>query len=329
MVDLTSLSDAELSAHFRSLSGRSAEAERYLDIVLPDEDAGAVALACQASDAGFGDFYAWQLWNTKVAEVLRKEGMRGLFGIVATNDHSDYGALDEALASGGPLVAAIPHHGHYVLAIMALIERVRARRDVMIFYADPRKRAGNAIFDDGFATCHWADLNSRVQLLHDNRDGLAKALRGLREGKVLVILPDVGPDPERTRLVPFLSRALPTMLGTATLSRKTGARILPVVETLGGDGLHFCATFSKELSTASSNDANESLYNDYGATCSLFSRLGELMQQSLHRWQFCREFFLSEVQLPRLEPEAVGPIASALLASSRANPFAIPPVHVP
>jgi hypothetical protein len=328
MIELTSFSDAALSDHFRSLFERSAEAERHLGIPLSDNDAASVALACQASKARFGDFYAWQLWNSRVADVLRKEGMRGLFGIVAANDHSNYELLDEALESEAPLIAAIPHHGHYVLAIMALIERVRERRDAMIFYADPKKRSGNAIFDDGFSTCHWSDRNSRVQLLHDNREGLAKALRGLREGKVLVILPDVGPEPERTRLVPFLRRALPTMLGTATLSRKTGARILPLVETLGGEELHFCSTFSQTLKAAPSDGVHESLYSDYEATCSLFSRLGAHMEKSLYRWQFCREFFSSGTELPRLDPDTATSVASALLASSRANPFAIPPIEI-
>lgn len=329
MTELESLSDAELSAYLRSMKSRSVEAERVLGIELSDEDANSVALACQASSARYGDFYAWQFWNAKVAEVLRREGIRGLFGVVAERDHSNYALLDDALSSSAPLIVAIPHHGHYVLAIMALIERIRASRDAMIFYADPKKRSGNAIFDEGFANCHWSELGSRVDLLHDDRGGLASALRGLREGKVLVIMPDVGPDPDRTRLIPLFGRALPTRLGTATLSRKTGARILPVVETLGGDGLNFRCTFSDRLNCSPSDDVHEALFNDYSTTCSLFSLLGERMTPDLYRWQFFREFFSSSLQLPRLRPGEVHAIAEALLASSRADPFAIPAITLP
>lgn len=329
MLKLSALPDDKLFPYLHSLRDRSRRVEQFLGIQMPDHEADAVSKACAAGGHGFGAFYAWQMCNSRIAALLRANASNAVLDLVSVHDCSDYAPLEEALARDEPLIVAIPHHGHYVLAMSALIERIRAVREVMVFYADPAKRSANAVFDSGIANSHWSTPGSGVHVLHDDRAGLASALRGLRQGRVLVIMPDVGPEPERTRLVPFFGRSLPTMLGTATLSRKTGAAILPVSETLADGRLDFACRFAPPAQCPEAADGHASLFADYATTCQLFASFERLMAADLHRWQFCRAFFSSSLDLPRLLPDEVEPIAEALLTSSRADPFAIPAIALP
>lgn len=327
---LESLSDARLAEYMAGLRTRSTEVEFFLDIAMPDREAHAVRRACDASGVTIGAFYCWYFHKARIARLLRQAAAPEILALVARTDRTDYAPLDAWLARPEPLIVAIPHHGHYVLAMSGLIERIRARRPVMVFYADPKTRRSNEVFDAGIANSHWSQPGSGVQVLHDDRAGLAEALKGLRQGKVLIIMPDVGPDPLQTRLVPFLGGAIPTMLGTATLSRKTGAVVLPVAEAMPNGGLDFATHFAAPMAPPANDlrDPVATLLSDYSRTCELFAALGELMKSDLYRWQFVRAHFASKLDLPQLEPSFIAPVTEALLASSRANPFAVAPLRL-
>ena len=76
-------------------------------------------------------------------------------------------------------------------------------------------------------------------MIHNTRAGLVKAIRGLQQGAVVIIMPDVYQDESETYQLPFCGRPLSVMLGTAALARKTGAGVLPMIARAESTGIRF------------------------------------------------------------------------------------------
>lgn len=306
----------------RTLGGwkrRSLRIEHWLQVVMPNTEAEAVSTACAQSGVCIGAFYRWYWDKARVARLLNRVGSDEVLRQLGKVDATDYSGLDALIGQEQPLIVAMPHHGHYILSILGLVGRLRRQRGVMVFYARPSARPGNAMFDAGFQASSWSGPDSGVQVLHDDRSGLSNALRGLRQGKSLIIMPDVANSAEHTYLVPFAGYAFNAMLGTAALARKTNARIVAAVSRVTGRGLGFRTCFAPVPDGGVvSADAHAIELADYAMTCRLFNVL-ERMMPDLYRWQFVREHYISRLQLPRLVPDQLAELAAAFLDSSRAR----------
>lgn len=306
--------------------------ERFLETPLSDQDHRALQVACARSDCRFGRFYHWYLQKKVISSIWRTISREGVLRMVSSLDRSDYAGLDAALAQQRGLLLALPHHGLYINTIVALIERVRTGRDIYIFYGDPATHPGNEVFD---ALCRrvWLDdPQSRVQVLYDNRQGLAKALRSLQQGAAVIIMPDVFKDEMDTLQIPFCGRAMNIMMGTAVLARKTGAAILPLVCRPEGRGMDFVTEIGPCLDcsepAAGEQDVSAELLN-YRTMLNVFRYYESVMGKQIVYWQFARQMYAHDAELPRLDREGMMRAAEAMVDDARLHvPSAFPPAAV-
>ena len=157
---------------------------------------------------------------------------------------------------------------------------------MFVFYESPETHETNAIFD----VIHervFGNAASKVSILHNNRAGLVRAMKELRKGSVVFILPDVFKDVEDTYKVPFCGMWRDFMLGSAVIARRSNARILPVVAQPRQDLFGFSNQFGTQIESGQTDGSPEGdLHANYRATLSMFRALEPLMEDSLFYWQY-------------------------------------------
>lgn len=296
--------------------------ERLLGLDFTPREFASVRAACDASGERLGAYYFWKLAQVAEVQVFRRLGKRATLALITGSDRSDYTALDPHLEDPRGTLLAIPHHGSFVFSIVALVERIRRQRPVFVFYEAPEVHSTNEIFD----LLHqrlFGDAGSGVTILHNNRNGLATAIRQLKLGSFVVIMPDVYKDRDDTYQIPFCGRTRNAMLGTAVLARRTGATILPMVPECSGDGFEFRTRFGQAIAPAVSGGADgadaavHDLWCDYRTTVALFRQFEAFMRGRLLHWQYCRTHFSAEPAPPELDAEALVRLSELFLKDPR------------
>lgn len=309
-----------VGAPIRLLRKRSRILERVLKTPLTAADERAIATACEESDGSqIGDFYYWYYQKLITAHAVRSLNGPKALALIARLDKTDYQHAKSILQKKGGVIVAVPHHHHYILAIIALARQLSTAKDVYIFYGDPKTHPGNEVFD------HLSRLvfdQSRVNVIYDDKRGLSKALRSLRKGAVLFILPDVFRDESVTFHIPFYGRAMRVMLGTATLARKTGSVVVPAVAVSNG-GMSFRTRFLPEIHVEQEPQDRTKL-SDYKATRILFDRYEAVMRPDLLCWQNVRQHMLTPPKFDELTAEEIDRIIDLLPN----DPVLLPPLCV-
>ena len=289
----------------RAISRRVRWVERLLQIEYTDSEFAGIHAVYASAGQGIGDFYYWKAVNAILLvwmKLLDARGIRRLISILETS-------ADElpALEPGQGVIFAIPHHGHFVMSIISIADRVSAGRAVYVFYESPGAHATNALFD----VLHkkiFGPESSCVHIIHNDRRGLATALKALGSGAALIILPDVYKDVADTFVFPFLGRQWHAMVGTATLARKTNAVIYPVVSRPGCSFYAFQTILGSPIvpdrEDASILDANVN-YLDYRITFKMFTAFAHMMQSSLAFWQYAGTLFLDAKPFACLDTHAI------------------------
>lgn len=277
---------ARLMAPIQLLDGNLTSLDRLLGRELTIPQVNAIAQACRAGGRRFGAYYHWKLRQIAQVATMRTLDRNKAIALVRSNDHSEYAPLDDAMADPRGLLIAIPHHGHYVQGIIAMCERLEGKRDVFVFYESPEAHETNAVFD----VIHervFGNADSKVSILHNNRVGLVRALKELRKGSVVFLLPDVYKHVENTYRVPFCGMQRDFMLGSAVIARRSNARILPVVVQPMQDLFGFTNRFCSQIEVGQTDGSQEGdLHADYRATLGMFRALQPLMEDSLFYWQY-------------------------------------------
>lgn len=268
--------------------------ERWLDMSLQDGDEAALREVCRRIGWPLGRYHHWYLLKWWISRRVRALDAPRCRAWLERLDRSDYAALDAALQDPSGLLLAIPHHGHYILSMIAVAERLFRVREVLVFYGNPQTHPGNALFDRLYQSL-FDPADPRMQVIHDDRAGLIKALRGLRRGAVVMIMPDVHRDEAEAHPVEFCGRPLHLMLGTAALARMAGARVLPMVACARQPGLRFANRFGPVLQADASAPASLA---DYRLTCRLFECFESLMAGELLHWQYVRQHQRGEGVFP-------------------------------
>jgi hypothetical protein len=282
---------AALAAPLKLLSARSRRVEDWLHLPLTDEDARLLREACAASGARFGHYYHWYLQKSLVAGAVRGLDAGKAARLLAATDRTDYAAAAAIAASDTGVLVAIPHHGHYILAMTALAHVVARHRKVLVFYGQPATHKGNEAFDN-LHRMLCCDSAAGIEVIHDTRQGLARAIRALKAGEVVFIMPDAFRDEDATMMVPFCGKLTNVMLGTAVLARKTGAWILPAVATPGGHlGFRTCfgARIDHPWPHAGVASAEATKVMDYAVTRAIFAAFEKCMSGQLLYWQHVRQ----------------------------------------
>jgi hypothetical protein len=282
---------AALAAPLKWLSARSRLVEGRLGLPLTDDDARLLQEACAASGARLGHYYHWYLQKSLVAGAVRGLDAGKAARLLSASDRTDYAAAAGIMASDAGVLVAIPHHGHYILAMTALAHVVARHRKVLVFYGQPATHKGNEAFDN-LHRMLCCDTTAGIEVIHDTRQGMARAIRALKSGEVVFIMPDAFRDEEATMMVPFCGKLTNVMLGTAVLARKTGAWILPAVATPSGH-LGFRTRFGARIDhpwrPAGGASADAARVMDYAVTRALFARFEQVMSGQLLYWQHVRQ----------------------------------------
>jgi lauroyl/myristoyl acyltransferase len=145
-----------------------------------------------------------------------------LYDHVAKNILLDDGLRDAVAASKGrSIIISTPHYGPFLDGALWMLGLSSAERPLQIFYDPPTRVDKNASFDKLFER-----FPERVEVLHNDNRGVIGALKRLRSGSILGIMPDVLQEPEKSVCVPFCNRMYPAMQGTAFLALKSNALIV-------------------------------------------------------------------------------------------------------
>ncbi|HEX6928551.1 MAG TPA: lysophospholipid acyltransferase family protein, partial [Gammaproteobacteria bacterium] len=155
---------------------------------------------------------------------LRARGRRALARHAARDvTYLDPAWLDVITRSARPVILFTPHYGCFVSASLRIARDLGAHRRVNIFFDDPRDNPTTGMFAPLYTR-----FGGNVNVLYNSRRAVVAALRALKEGEVLTMMPDVYDVSGGYAAVPFFGGLTNAMTGTAFLACKTGALLVPV-----------------------------------------------------------------------------------------------------
>lgn len=291
----------------RSLATPHPRLERLIGLELSAADLAALAPALEADGVRLGHYYAWYLEKLLVAKRVRRGSSAEMLRFVRSSDATDLRDIDRAISHPAGTVLALPHYGHYILCAVSLIMHIGRSRDVGIFYGEPATHRGNEVFDRLYEVL-FKGRNPNVHIYHTDRQGMVGALRLLKAGGVLIMMPDVHQKRDETFAIPFLGLSLDVMLGTAALARKTGSALVPVLP-LGTGPLKFRTQIGCPVNTEAVAGAGDSsqreCFRDYAATCAVFDQYQRWMSGACIQWQYVREHYARRASFVELAPDVV------------------------
>lgn len=162
---------------------------------------------------------AWFL-HSRAMRVRPRTLMDHLARNIALDDRLRDAAAETA-AEGRSIIISTPHYGPFLDGALWMLGLSTPERPLNIFYDPPDRVGKNAAFDALFER-----FPERVDVLHNDSRGVITALKRLRNGCILGMMPDVLQEPEKSVCVPFCKRMYPVMQGTAFLALKSNALIL-------------------------------------------------------------------------------------------------------
>ncbi|KTG16930.1 MULTISPECIES: hypothetical protein [unclassified Guyparkeria] len=130
----------------------------------------------------------------------------------AVKDMPGFEAIEAAIETGRGAILLAPHIGNWELGGLA----TAARTPTTVMYRPPREPALEALLIEVRSRC-GADMAPA------NLRGVRQALRALKRGELVAILPDQAPRHGEGVLAPFFGHPALTMTLIRTLSRRTGA----------------------------------------------------------------------------------------------------------
>ena len=152
-------------------------------------------------ETGMGLLETAPIWNWSRSQV--ESAIVGMHG---------FETIEAALESGRGAIVLAPHIGNWELGGLA----TSARTQTTIMYRPPREPALEALLND-------VRSRSGADMAPANLRGVRQALRALKRGELVAILPDQAPREGEGVLAPFFGHPALTMTLIRTLSRRTGA----------------------------------------------------------------------------------------------------------
>jgi lauroyl/myristoyl acyltransferase len=317
---------ADATRPLQYLRRPSAWLERQLGLEFNEATLRGVTRACERAGVGIGAYYHWCIQKSLVSSRVRTIDRASALATVAEMDQTDYTHFKLGADERGHIVA-IPHFGHYVLSIIALLRRIPASNTVYLFYGDPATHKGNDLFDRLHGLLRVTQPN--VCVIHDNRMGICAAIRALQAGDIVVLMPDAFTRERDTLVVPFYGRPLNVALGTAAMARKTGAHILPMVSVPSSRGLGFRSVFASPIAPQRVEGDDEArLHADYVTTLRLFESFETCFGTAVYQWQHASAHFAGEATFPVIAPEAIAALAEDVLSDPRLLAARLAPLSI-
>lgn len=310
-----------LASPLRRLDIRSTKFEEYLGLTLDEGDVDRIRSS--GDGVRIGAYYHWYLQKKVVAQAIKQLEREPAIRFLNAADRTDYRQAKLILDCPTGVLIAIPHHSHYILSMTALAAHLGKHRKVKVFYGQPATHKGNEVFDHLHEVL-FSDPACNVEVIHDDRQGLAKAIKGLKSGDIVFIMPDAFQNEDATLMFPFCERLMSSMLGTAVLARKTGSCVLPVLSKTDVHGLGFSTWFGDPiehlLSDGAGLTAEQTKLADYGLMRRVYEQLEEQMLPELYQWQHVRGHLANAPKSNLVEQGALAALADSIANHSIFKP---------
>lgn len=183
--------------------------------------------------------------------------------------------LDAVAASDAPVIFVTPHYGNFPAGCLKLIKEIGRSKTVNAFYNPPSKNRSSEGFEQLFQ-----GLGYGFNALFNDDTAVLKALRVLKRGEALTMMPDVFDISGHVLYVPFFGRLVPAMAGTALFALKSKATII-VGYNCPGEGLKSTLKLGAPLVFERSGKLDEDIA---GLTAAIFRELEAQIRQSPEHW---------------------------------------------
>ena len=189
--------------------------------------------------------------------------------------------LEVALAAPNPIVLFTPHFGNYALGAVWLALAVEGRKPLLYFYDPPERNPFAPVLRRLLDK-----LGCNAEAIHNDRTAVRKALKGLRSGAVLTMMPDVFQYDRASLYVPMFGHFTMAMPGTAFFALKSDATLLPFYchREPSGDVFRFDAPLALERT---GNDLDD----QYRLTARVVANMEQHITEQPALWAYWETIF--------------------------------------
>jgi hypothetical protein len=158
-------------------------------------------------------------------------------------------------------------------------------------------------------------LDSGTSAVLNDRKGILRAFRHVKDGGVIAIMPDFASPSSNSMFVPFFGRFYETLPGAATMANKSGAQVATVY--CRGDAHGRYAMTANRVTTPSSSidDADAA----YGLSAAIFADMERVIRPDAPMWAFWDTYStrsLTGVRVPKTIDELHTVLRAAELTAS-------------
>lgn len=195
--------------------------------------------------------------------------------------YTDLGIVKELCDQNTPIILVTPHYGAFVAASIKVIRDFGARKTVNLFFDDPQNNPSNSAFPPIFER-----LGGNSAVLLNNRRSVVSAVRALKDGQILTMMPDVYNVGGAHVAVPFFGRFTHAMTGTAYFALKSNALLVPVY-SYPVKGISCAIDIQKPIKLSENRNFEHALYE---TTASIFKNIEEQLLLRPEHWEYWSEF---------------------------------------
>jgi len=183
--------------------------------------------------------------------------------------------LDTVVESDAPVIFVTPHYGNFAAGCLKLIKEIGHRKTINAFYNPPLKSRASQGFEELFHR-----LGYGYHALFNDDTAVLKALRVLKRGEALTMMPDVFDITGHVLYVPFFGRLIPAMAGTALFAIKGRANVI-VGYNCPGPGLASTLKLGAPIYYETTGDLEVDLPT---LTAAIFSELERQIRAAPEHW---------------------------------------------
>lgn len=161
--------------------------------------------------------------------------------------------LDALKQDEKPVIFVTPHYGSFQIGCLKLIQELGKHKTVNAFYNPPEKNRSSEGFEELFK-----GLGYGFNPLFNDDTAVLKALRVLKRGQALTMMPDVFDISGHALYVPFFGKLVPAMAGTAMFALKSNATVI-VGYSCPQQGLDSCLQLGRPLEICRTGNLEEDI----------------------------------------------------------------------
>ena len=204
--------------------------------------------------------------------------------------------LDAVMESDAPVIFVTPHYGNFAAGCLKLIKEIGHRKTINAFYNPPLKNRALQGFEELFHR-----LGYGYHALFNDDTAVLKALRVLKRGEALTMMPDVFDITGHVLYVPFFGRLIPAMAGTALFAIKSRANVI-VGYDCPGPGLASTLKLGAPVYYEKTGDLEADLS---ALTAAIFAELEAQIRAAPEHWIYLPK--MGDLLADRLPVDATGP----------------------